>query len=120
MNDVNKTPVSEQEVGVLLIAQELIHGQRQVEYGDTLTNFAQIAMMWQGYLAPKLRVTSAITPEDVAMCMILLKMARLSKSPDHVDSLVDIAGYAGCTGKLQAERQRGSILPGAILDSRNL
>lgn len=28
--------------------------------------------------------------------MICVKLARLIHSPDHVDSLVDIAGYARC------------------------
>ena len=101
-------------------AQALIQGQRQEDYGDKLQNFSQIAMLWQGYLAPKLQHHAAITPEDVALCMILVKMARLAKSPDHKDSVLDIAGYAGCYDTLQAERAYGYFLAGATRDPRTV
>lgn len=100
-------------------AQDLIHGQRQADYGDKRTNFSQIAMLWQGTLAFKLQPGQAITPEDVALCMMQVKIARLAKSPDHKDSIVDIAGYAGCYDYLQAERSEGAQLPGAIIDPRD-
>ena len=67
--------------GILVEAEGLVNGQRQQDYGDKLQNFSQIAMLWQGYLAMKLRPVCAITPEDVSMMMILVKMARLAKSP---------------------------------------
>lgn len=100
-------------------AQALIHGQRQQDYGDKLTNFSQVSMMWQGYLAPKLLPESRITPEDVTFLMIQLKLARLSKSPDHRDSILDVAGYAGCADYLQQERAAGAALPGAVRDARS-
>lgn len=106
-------------VPMLHKAEELINGQRQQDYGDKLQNFSQIAMLWQGVLATKLKVTAAITPEDVALCMMQVKIARLAKSPDHADSVLDIAGYAGCYDMLQIERKSGVILEGAIHDSRN-
>lgn len=105
--------------GILVEAEGLVNGQRQQDYGDKLQNFSQIAMLWQGYLAIKLRPVSAITPEDVSMMMILVKMARLAKSPDHEDSLVDIAGYARCMDMLQQERKNHVILQGALIDPRN-
>lgn len=117
-----KLPLSNEvppEMPMLHKAEELINGQRQQDYGDKLQNFAQIAMLWQGVLATKLKVTAAITPEDVALCMMQVKIARLAKSPDHADSVLDIAGYAGCYDKLQTERKHGVILEGAIRDSRN-
>ena len=105
--------------GILAEAEALVNGQRQADYGDKLQNFSQIAMLWQGYLAMKLRPVCAITPEDVSMMMILVKMARLAKSPDHGDSLVDIAGYARCMDMLQQERKNHVILQGALIDPRN-
>jgi len=109
-----------EEEPMLHRAQALIQGQRQEDYGDKLQNFSQIAMLWQGYLAPKLQHHAAITPEDVALCMILVKMARLAKSPDHKDSVLDIAGYAGCYDMLQAERAYSYPLTGAIRDPRTV
>lgn len=103
---------------LLLEADELINGQRQQDYGDKLQNFAQIAMLWEGTLAHKLAPGQRISAEDVALCMIQVKIARLAKSPDHRDSILDVAGYAGCYDKLQEERQNGSQLLGVTNDSR--
>lgn len=114
----DKNPVVPRK-GILSEAEALVNGQRQADYGDKLQNFSQIAMLWQGYLAMKLRPVCAITPEDVSMMMILVKMARLAKSPDHEDSLVDIAGYARCMDMLQQERKNHVILQGALIDPRN-
>ena len=115
----SKAKLSTTEIPMLHKAEDLINGQRQQDYGDKLQNFSQIAMLWQGVLGAKLKVTSAITPEDVALCMMQVKIARLAKSPDHADSVLDVAGYAGCYDKLQAERKAGVLLEGAIRDSRN-
>ena len=100
-------------------AHETIHGQRQLDYGDKLQNFAQIAMIWQGMLAHKLLPSARITPEDVALLMIGVKASRLAKSPTHTDSWLDIAGYAGCADHLQQERAAGAYLSGAIVDAND-
>jgi hypothetical protein len=102
--EINK--MSEEKKPLLQRANELISGDRQTNYGNKLQNFAQIAMFWNATLATKL--TSPVTPEDVALCMMGVKMARLAKSPDHEDSILDVAGYAGCYEALQAERQINS------------
>ena len=99
-------------------ADQLINGPRQNDYGDKLQNFSQIAMGWQMLLATKLRPDAEIAPEDVALCMIQVKLARLAKSPDHKDSILDVAGYAGCYDLLQAERRAGKQLQGAVYDAR--
>lgn len=99
-------------------ADATINGPRQSDYGDKLTNFAQISMLWQGMLAPKLLPDSRITPEDVALLMMLVKMSRLAKSPDHFDSVLDIAGYAGCYDHIQKDRAAGKKLKGALRDAR--
>lgn len=113
-----KTPAPQTPKSLLQQAHDTIHGARQQDYGDKLQNFSQIAMIWQGLLAHKLGATSTITPEDVALCMIGVKMSRLAKSPDHFDSILDIAGYAGCYAHLQEERTNGVELAGAIFDPR--
>jgi len=108
-----------QKAPLLHRAEELINGDRQKDYGDKLQNFAQISMLWQGTLAHKLMPGEMITAEDVALCMIQVKIARLAKSPDHEDSVLDIAGYIGCHNKLQEERKNGAKLKGNIADFRN-
>lgn len=100
-------------------AAETIAGARQKDYGDKLQNFSQIAMLWQGTLAAKLPPGVFITAEDVALCMMQVKIARLAKSPDHKDSILDVAGYAGCYAILQDERAEGKELIGATVDYRS-
>jgi Domain of unknown function (DUF6378) len=101
-------------------AEQLIGGQRQEEYGNKLVNFSQIAMGMQMVLAGKMLPGMAITPEDVALLMIQVKIARLAKMPDHYDSILDVAGYAGCYRALQLDREAGEPLPGAIHDPRTI
>lgn len=101
-------------------AENLITGQRQADYGDKLQNFSQTAMIWTGLLAHKLLPGQQISPDDVAICMMGLKMSRLAKTPHHEDSILDIAGYAGCLHKLQEERVQEKELLGATVDSNRL
>lgn len=114
----NTERVTEAKKGMLQRAHETINGPRQQDYGDKLQNFSQIAMLFQGTLATKLLPSAQITPEDVALLMMQVKIARLAKSPDHKDSILDVAGYAGCYDHLQEERSDGAYLDGAIYDSR--
>lgn len=70
----------------------IVMGARQENYGSPESNFKKIADYWTLYLQKK------IEPHDVALMMVLMKLARLQNKPDHEDSWVDIAGYAanGC------------------------
>jgi hypothetical protein len=48
--------------------------------------------MWNAALDTKLK--HPLSAADVAILLALLKLARLSETPDHADSQVDLAGYA--------------------------
>ena len=61
--------------------------QRGSVYGSPTINHRRISELWSGYL------DTYISPEQVAMCMLLVKVARLSQSSDHEDSLTDLIGY---------------------------
>lgn len=74
-------------------AAELVGGERATDYGDKLTNHERIAALWNYWLVQQGK-PAEITPYDVAMMMLLLKVARLMNSPGHRDSHVDLAGYA--------------------------
>lgn len=72
-------------------AATIISGARDAQYGGPEDNFLRIAKIWSVILG------SEITPEDVAMMMVGLKVARYaSKSGFQADTWVDIAGYAAC------------------------
>lgn len=68
--------------------------ERGEVYGHPLPNHERIARFFNAVLADKLK--EPVTATEVAMCMIGLKLARLVETPDHEDSIKDIAGYAAC------------------------
>jgi len=71
---------------------------RQNTYGDAEDNFADIASLANLMLEKKLK--EPLSPEDVAILSMCIKMARIKTSPDHLDNWVDAAGYAVCGGGL--------------------
>jgi hypothetical protein len=79
---------------VLMEAEEVVNGPRRKEYGHPRDNFNRIVSLWNAYLQGRPDPQAPISAEDHALCMILLKIARLQETPGHRDSLVDIAGYA--------------------------
>lgn len=79
----------------LRTACEIVNGARQECYGDAEDNFQTIATMWESYLKGT-GCDVVIDSKDVAMMMILLKVARAAVPGIHLDNYVDIAGYAAC------------------------
>jgi Domain of unknown function (DUF6378) len=61
---------------------------RRKSYGDPAASMAAIASRWS------LTLGRPVTPAQVVLCLIDLKLARLAKDPAHWDSLRDVAGYA--------------------------
>jgi hypothetical protein len=82
--------------------QQLLEDRGGV-YGPPITNHRRIASLWSTYLEHD------VTPAQAAMCMALVKVARLIQTPDHADSVDDLAGYAECYRQiLEAEAREGS------------
>lgn len=85
-------------VEALREAARLIHSERNKQYGPPSENFDRIARLWSVILGID------VSMEDVAMCMVALKMARYaSRSGYQPDTWIDIAGYAGCGYEVGAE-----------------
>ena len=80
----------------LLDALEAVTGKREDDYGDKLKNHQNIADLWSIFLKHK------ITAHDVAICMALLKIARLMHS-HHDDAYIDLAGYAAIAREIEVE-----------------
>lgn len=74
--------------------------QRGDTYGRASVMMRAIASSWSGAL------DSTITPADVCLCMILLKLERLKQDADGIDCVVDIAGYAAIYAELLADEGR--------------
>ena len=81
---------------VLIEAERCACGQRENEYGVPEDSFEMIGKLWTVYLD----YATKIDAHDVAAMMALLKIARIAKSPDHMDSWCDLAGYASCGGEI--------------------
>jgi hypothetical protein len=62
--------------------------RRRREYGEPVDLFEQVATRWSLTLGTK------VSPAQVVLCLIDLKLARLARDPKHLDSQVDVAGYA--------------------------
>lgn len=94
---LNKTSdCSNKQIGenCLAEAQKIINGNRQNDYGTPEDSFQRIADYWNNYLFHRKDIREGYTLEskDVAMMMVLFKIARLEHSYTH-DSCVDICGY---------------------------
>ncbi len=74
-------------------ADQIINGQRRTDYGGVKESFGRIAKLWSAALDHE------VTAEQVGLCMVLLKVSRAAQGFQR-DSLVDIAGYAGCIAKI--------------------
>jgi hypothetical protein len=75
-------------------AKRLTQSDRQNTYGDPLINHQRIADLWSVYLGNK------VTPSQVALCLCLVKIARLMETENHLDSFIDLAAYAAIAGEV--------------------
>lgn len=84
-------------------AKRCVCGQREQDYGSPENNFRLIASMWEPYIRQRCAGKNSdvsIGPEDVAILMALLKIARICSGTGTADSFVDLAGYAACGGEI--------------------
>lgn len=68
--------------------------ERSTQYGDVAGSMATIAQRWSATLGRQ------ITPAQVVLCLLDLKLARLAYDPTHEDSAVDVCGYAALLREL--------------------
>ena len=80
--------------------------ERSRDYGHPHTNHQKIAIFWNEIIAENLRTNTPISPRQVALMMIALKLAREVQTPKR-DNIVDIAGYAECIGDIDELVARG-------------
>ncbi|HEX6010359.1 MAG TPA: DUF6378 domain-containing protein [Geminicoccaceae bacterium] len=67
---------------------------RRSSYGDPADLFGRVAARWPQVIGAE------VTPVQVGLCLLDLKLARLAADPHHLDSLVDVAGYAACVREI--------------------
>ena len=71
-------------------ALDITTGARSSMYGHPSRNLEKTARLMSAYLEGMDR---PLTIGDVAALMACVKLARLHHTPDHYDSLMDVAGY---------------------------
>ena len=91
---------------ILKEAARIVCYGRNTQYGEPEDSFRVIAALWTIYVAEKCAPENAyvcIAPEDAAMMMALLKIARTASGVIHkADTYIDIAGYAACAAETAA------------------
>lgn len=85
-------------------AEGIVNGARRGAYGTPENNFHRIAIMWQAWfdahgwqIRHDTEHNSEVITFDASMIspmMRLMKEARLVETPNHLDSFIDIVGYA--------------------------
>lgn len=71
---------------VLEEAQRIVYGDREESYGHPFDDFTRTGKMWAAILGVD------VTPEQVALCMVALKISRECHRPGR-DNRVDGPGY---------------------------
>ena len=76
---------------ILTEANDLVTGQRSIDYGSAHANFGCVSAMWTAYLG------HPVSASDTCHMLALLKIARLRggnlRNGKHRDSSCDGAGY---------------------------
>ena len=81
-----QTPTARGEKLLREAASVLTH--RRKRYGPASALFDRVARRWS------ITLGHPVTPAQVVLCMIDLKLARLAGNSRHRDSAIDVAGYA--------------------------
>lgn len=95
------TPTTRAEI--LDAAKKIVTGDREKQYGSPEDNFAVIARFWEVYLSERCVGGGAevtLNPDDVAMLMTLMKVARITTGTFKGDSYIDACGYLACAAEI--------------------
>lgn len=79
---------------ILEAATTCVTVDRAATHGDAEKFFGLTAAYWSACL------DHPVTAGDVAVMMVLLKLARIKGNPANADSWIDAAGYAACGGEI--------------------
>lgn len=83
---------------ILRIAAGLVNGDRAEQHGDYTLLHERVAKLWSAYLRTEVRA------EEVAFCMVLLKVARNETGSSNPDDGVDAAAYAALWAALSEDK----------------
>ena len=76
-------------------ASGLVAVDREKDYGDKVHNHNNIAKLWSAYKDME------ITAHDVAVMMVLLKIARTKLGEISEDTYIDMSAYGAIAGEIK-------------------
>jgi hypothetical protein len=83
---------------ILKATASIVDGERNRDYGEPFDDFTTTADLWTTYISRinVRRGSLKLQPHDVAAMMMLLKVARLTWTPEVKDHWKDAIGYGAC------------------------
>lgn len=85
-------------------ASKAVNGTRDVAYGQPEDNFGRIANLINAHLKNRFGdEANVVTAGDVAILGIQFKLGRLGGNMSHMDSWMDVAGYAACGAEVESK-----------------
>lgn len=101
LSTIQAHPETKRE-NILRTANELIHGNREQDYGRPIDSFRRVAaafnLVLEGLGHPP------IDPMTAAKLMIALKLSRLAGGDNKDDTWVDLAGYAALGAEVRDQQ----------------
>lgn len=93
------TQASRKDRSVVDEARKLVHGERNIAYGNPANDFSRTAGMLTGLYTEEIKRRLAadepiFQPVDIPRIQVCVKLSRTIQSPTKRDHYVDIAGYA--------------------------
>jgi hypothetical protein len=85
-------------VEILGTAADLVGGERAEQHGDFRILHQRVANLWSTYLHVPVKA------EEVAFCMVLLKVARSEQGLRNPDDGVDATAYAALWAALTEDK----------------
>ena len=79
---------------ILNIAESLVYGDRNADYGHPADDYERTAKLFSAILGVE------VTKQKAILCMIAVKLSRLVNDHTKRDSVIDIAGYAECLDRV--------------------
>lgn len=95
---------------------ELLVSDRQKDYGNAVDTHRRIAKLWSAIL------DHPVSAQDVASMMIALKIIRSQKSPQKIDSYLDMANYSLISGLVAIDdfKTKEDLMENPIPESEEL
>lgn len=99
----------------LMQARDLVDGDRNKAHGDPTENMTRFAELLRAYLGN--RPAGSIEAVDAAAVGVLHKLSRTGFDPYHLDSWIDIMGYASIGYEIAAVENKKSDHLAALDDA---